>query len=96
MADNSPLPADKQLADQQLIDVTPYGSGPDTSVSDATEQAAVTHHVAVVEGKTIPYTARAGHLVTVESATALPNKKLFPSHARARWRSSCRLSAASG
>ena len=72
MADNPPHPAD-----QQLVDTTPYGSGPDASVSDTTEQAAVTRHVASVGGKAIPYTARAGHLVTVESATARPNAKFF-------------------
>jgi carboxypeptidase C (cathepsin A) len=72
MADNPQHPAD-----QPLIDTTPYGSGPDASVSDTTEQAAVTHHVATIDGKTIPYTARVGHLVTVESSTARPNAKFF-------------------
>ena len=72
MADNFPPPAE-----QQLIDVTPYGSGPDASVSDTTEQAAITRHIATIDGKTIPYTARAGHLVTVEPSTALPNAKFF-------------------
>ncbi len=72
MADNV-----SQTPDQPLIDNAPYGSGPNASVTDATENAVVTHHVATIAGKTIPYTAQAGHLVTVDPATALPNAKFF-------------------
>ena len=64
-------------ADQPLIDRTPYGAGPDASVTDTTESAAVTHHVATVGGKSFPYTSRAGHLVTVDPSTAQPNAKFF-------------------
>ena len=63
--------------DQAVMDTTPYGNGPDASVTDTTETAAVTHHVVTIGGKTIPYTARAGHLVTIEPATAQPNAKFF-------------------
>ena len=71
MADQTPP------QDQAVMDTTPYGNGPDASVTDTTEQAAVTQHVATIGSKTIPYTAHAGHLVTVEPATALPNAKFF-------------------
>jgi len=64
-------------ADQPLIDRTPYGAGPDASVTDTTESAAVTHHVATVGGKSFPYMSRAGHLVTVDPSTAQPNAKFF-------------------
>ena len=56
MADNPPLPAD-----QQLIDATPYGSGPDASVSGTTGQAAVTHHVAAVGGLVLINPVGTGH-----------------------------------
>ena len=56
MADNPPLPAD-----QQLIDATSYGSGPDASVSGTTGQAAVTHHVAAVGGLVFINPVGTGH-----------------------------------
>ena len=62
---------------ERLIDPTPYGNGPDASVTDVAEQAAVSHHVVTISGKTISYTARSGHLVTLEPTTALPNAKFF-------------------
>ena len=71
------FPSPHKATIERLIDPTPYGNGPDASVTDVTEQAAVSHHVVTISGKTIPYTARAGHLVTVEPATALPNAKFF-------------------
>lgn len=64
-------------ADQPLLDSTPYGAGPDDSITDTSEAAAVTHHVATVGGRTIPYTARAGHLVTVDASSAQPSAKFF-------------------
>ena len=63
--------------DQPLLDLTPYGGGPEDSITDTTEAAAITHHVATVGGKPIPYTARAGHLVTVDSVSAQPAAKFF-------------------
>ena len=65
--------------DQPYFDPTPYGNGPDDSI-DATqtdENAAITHHSAVIGGKTIDYTATAGHLVIVDPSSSKPEAKLF-------------------
>src|SRR5580693_4235259 len=71
-------PSVRQVAsDQPLLDTTPYGAGPDDSVSDTSESAAVTHHSATIGGATIAYTARAGHLVTVDQYSAQPAAKIF-------------------
>lgn len=71
-------PSSRQVAsDQPLLDTTPYGAGPDDSVSDTSENAAVTHHSALISGATIAYTARAGHLVTVDQYSAQPAAKIF-------------------
>jgi carboxypeptidase C (cathepsin A) len=63
--------------DQPLLDTISYGSGKDDSVTDTTENAAVTHHTASINGKTIRYTARAGHLVTADQYSAQPAAKIF-------------------
>ncbi len=63
--------------DQPFFDPTAYGNGPDDSVTDATENAAVTHHQIVLGGKTIAYTAVAGHLVTVDPSSSKPAAKMF-------------------
>lgn len=63
--------------DQPLLDTTPYGYGKDDSVADTSEQAAVTRHAATIGGRTIAYTARAGHLVTTDSYSAQPAAKIF-------------------
>ncbi len=63
--------------DQPLMDTTPYGAGPNDSITDTSEAAAVTHHVATVGGRAIPYTARAGHLVIVDASNAQPSAKFF-------------------
>ena len=55
-----------QAADQPYLDTTAYGSGPDDSITDVTEAAAITHHVATIGGVSIAYTATAGHLVAVD------------------------------
>ena len=73
MAESPPAPA----ADLPLEDTTPYGAGPDDAVRDTTEQAAVTHHAATIGGRTIAYTATAGHLVTVDPSSARPQAKMF-------------------
>ena len=71
-------PSSKQTPpDQPFLDTTPYGAGPDDFVTDASENAAVTHHSVVINGKRIDYTARAGHLVTADPNTALPSAKIF-------------------
>jgi carboxypeptidase C (cathepsin A) len=63
--------------DHPYLDTTPYGDGPTDSVTDVTENAAITHHKIVLGGKTIPYQATAGHLVTVDATTSQPAAKMF-------------------
>ena len=63
--------------DQPLVDTTPYGYGPGDSISDVTENAAITHHTLKLNGKPIAYTARAGHLVTTDIYSSRPGAKLF-------------------
>ena len=71
-------PASQQMPpDEPFLDTIPYGSGKDDSVGDTSERAAVTHHRASIDGATIAYTARAGHLVTVDPYTAQPAAKIF-------------------
>lgn len=65
------------MKDQPYSDPVAYGNGPDDSVSDVTEQAAVTHHALRLGGRTLAYTARAGHLVTVDASSSRPNAKIF-------------------
>jgi carboxypeptidase C (cathepsin A) len=67
----------KRLSDQPLLDTTEYGSGPDDSISDVTENAAVTQHNIKISGATISYTARTGHLLTYDQYTARPSAKIF-------------------
>src|SRR5262249_4008903 len=62
---------------QPLLDPTPYGSGKDDAVTDATENAAITHHAVTINGSTLRYTARAGHLVTTDLYSARPAAKIF-------------------
>ena len=64
-------------ADQPFLDTTAYGSGPDDSITDTTEAAAVTHHVATLGGVPVPYTATAGHLVAVDPSSSKPAAKFF-------------------
>ena len=64
-------------ADQPFFDPTVYGNGPNDSVPDATENAAVTHHTATLGGRPIAYTATAGHLVTVDPSSSKPAAKIF-------------------
>lgn len=63
--------------DQPLLDTTPYGSGPDDSITDLSENAAVTQHTVTIKGTRIPYTARAGHLVIADLYSAQPAAKIF-------------------
>jgi carboxypeptidase C (cathepsin A) len=66
-----------ETADQPLLDTTTYGSGPDDSITDTTEAAAMTHHVATFGGVPLPYTATAGHLVAVDPSSSKPAAKFF-------------------
>jgi carboxypeptidase C (cathepsin A) len=63
--------------DQPYADTTAYGNGPADSITDATENAAITHHTVMLDGKEIPYTATAGHLVTVDPSSSKPAAKFF-------------------
>lgn len=63
--------------DEPFFDSVAYGNGPDDSVSDTTEAAAVTHHTIMLGARSIAYTATAGHLVTVDESTSQPNAKMF-------------------
>jgi carboxypeptidase C (cathepsin A) len=65
------------VQDQPLLDTTPYGSGVDDSVTDTTENAAITQHTATINGTAIAYTAMAGHLVTTDVYSARPVAKIF-------------------
>jgi carboxypeptidase C (cathepsin A) len=63
--------------DQPYSDVTAYGNGPNDSITDTTESAAITHHTMALGGKEIAYTATAGHLVTVDPHSSKPAAKIF-------------------
>ena len=69
--------AETEIPMRPLHDVTPYGYGKDDSVSDTTENAAVTHKEIPLNGTRIRYTARAGHLVTLDKYSAQPAAKIF-------------------
>ena len=45
----------KVPADEPYLDTTAYGPGKDDCVADATENAAITHHTATINGKKIAY-----------------------------------------
>ena len=64
-------------SDQPLLDTTAYGSGPDDSITDVTEAAAITHHTVTIGGSPIAYTATAGHLVIVDPTSSQPAAKFF-------------------
>jgi carboxypeptidase C (cathepsin A) len=74
---NEAVHAQETSPDQPLLDTTPYGSGKDDSISDATEDAAITQHTVTINGAEISYTARAGHLVTTDLFSARPTAKIF-------------------
>src|SRR5690242_14939110 len=63
--------------DESIVDTTPYGYGKNDSVTDVAENAAITHHVLIVNGMSIPYTATTGHLVTTDLYSARPVAKIF-------------------
>jgi carboxypeptidase C (cathepsin A) len=65
------------MEDQPFSDTTSYGNGPGDSVTDTTENAAITHHNVTVGGRRIQYTATVGHLVTVDPSSSKPAAKIF-------------------
>ncbi|HEY4350137.1 MAG TPA: peptidase S1 [Paraburkholderia sp.] len=66
-----------RAGDQPFFDPVAYGNGPDDSVSDSSENAAITKHSITIGGKKINYTATAGHLVTVDPSSSQPDAKMF-------------------
>ena len=64
-------------ADIALDDPTAYGNGPEDNITDTTEAAAVTHHAIELGGRTLQYTAKAGHLVIVDPSSSKPEAKIF-------------------
>ena len=63
--------------DQPCFDPVAYGRGPEDSVTDTTENAAVTHYQVEIGGKIMAYTATAGHLVAVDPSSSQPEAKIF-------------------
>ncbi|OLL29004.1 peptidase S1 [Burkholderia sp. SRS-W-2-2016] len=63
--------------DQPFFDPVAYGNGPDDSVTDTTESAAITHHSVTIGGHKINYTATAGHLVIVDPSSSQPDARMF-------------------
>ncbi len=71
------MPATPTPPDQPYSDPTAYGNGPGDSITDTTENAAITQHSITLGGKKIDYTATAGHLVTVDPSSSKPTAKIF-------------------
>ena len=64
--------------DQPYVDPNVYGTGPnDALAADPGENAAVTHHTVTIGGKSIAYTATAGHLTTIDPVTSQSNATMF-------------------
>ena len=78
-ATQAPLPAavPHRAGDKPCFDPVAYGNGPDDSVTDTTENAAITKNSVTIGGHKINYTATAGHLVTVDPSSSLPSAKMF-------------------
>jgi carboxypeptidase C (cathepsin A) len=64
-------------SDAPFNDPVAYGNGPRDHVTDATENAATTQHTIELGGALVHYTATAGHLVTVDASSSLPDAKIF-------------------
>jgi carboxypeptidase C (cathepsin A) len=69
--------ATEKPADQPYFDPIAYGKGAEDSINDANEHAAITHNEVTIDGQTIPYTAKAGHLVTYDPTNSQPSAKIF-------------------
>jgi carboxypeptidase C (cathepsin A) len=63
--------------DQPCSDTVAYGNGPGDSVASGIENAAITHGSASIGGRTIAYTATAGHLITVDPSSSKPDATIF-------------------
>ncbi|MBC8751345.1 MULTISPECIES: S10 family peptidase [Paraburkholderia] len=69
--------APHKAGDQPLFDPVAYGNGPDDSVTETVETAAITHHSVTIGGHQIHYTATAGHLVIVDPSSSQPSARMF-------------------
>ncbi|MGF6603747.1 carboxypeptidase C (cathepsin A) [Paraburkholderia sp. GAS448] len=78
-ATQAPMPSavPHRAGDKPCFDPVAYGNGPDDSVTDTTENAAITKNSVTIGGHKINYTATAGHLVTVDPSSSLPSAKMF-------------------
>ena len=74
---SAPASSSRKSADQPFFDPVAYGNGPDDSVTDTTETAAITHHSITIGGHKINYTATAGHLVIVDPSSSQPEARMF-------------------
>jgi carboxypeptidase C (cathepsin A) len=63
--------------DQPFMDDAAYGSGPDDSVTDASEGVAVTHNSVNIDGIPLTYTTHAGHLTAVDPVKSIAAAKFF-------------------
>lgn len=64
--------------DQPYVDPNVYGTGPnDALAADPGESAAITYHTVTIGGKSIAYTATAGHLTTIDPVTSQSNATMF-------------------
>ena len=63
--------------DKPFDDPVAYGNGPQDSVTDLSENAAVTRHMITLAGTMINYTATVGHLVAVNPSSSKPAAKIF-------------------
>lgn len=71
------MPSEEQPSDQPLLDTVIYGARKDDSITDITEASVTTQHELDIGGTTLKYTARAGHLVTVDLYSGQPAAKIF-------------------
>lgn len=70
-------PADECPTDEPLLDTVIYGARKGDSVSDVTEASVASQHELRIGDTTLKYTARAGHLVTVDLYSGQPAAKIF-------------------
>ena len=76
-ADPAVRPVRSPSEERPCFDPTAYGNGPADSVTDASENAAITRHTVEIGGRRISYTATAGHLVAVDPSSSKPYAKMF-------------------
>ncbi|MBC9877320.1 peptidase S1 [Bradyrhizobium sp. INPA01-394B] len=71
------MPSEERSSDEPFLDTIIYGARKDDSITDTTEASVTTQHELRIDGATLKYTARAGHLVTVDLYSGQPAAKLF-------------------